>query len=176
MDGDGFGYAKMLERLLSEGAQTIIVESPDRFAHDPVVQLAGDEVLRAEGIRLIAASAPTYFVEATPTAVLFRHVLNTVTRFNEVTRIAKKAMHFSKLAAVPEFVMPAEMQAVVEDLQEKGFQIQPRLQHDALWFYVWGGPAETQRVHVKHELTAEQMIGRYHLWLTASPRRSDATE
>jgi DNA invertase Pin-like site-specific DNA recombinase len=82
MDGDGFGYAKMLERLLSEGAQTIIVESPDRFARDLVVQLAGHEALRAEGISLIAASAPTYFVEATPTAVLVRHVLNTVARFN----------------------------------------------------------------------------------------------
>jgi hypothetical protein len=35
-----------------------------------------------------------------------------------------------------------------------------------LRFYVWGGPAEAEHVHVKHDLTAEQMAGRYHLWLT----------
>jgi DNA invertase Pin-like site-specific DNA recombinase len=165
-----FGYTKMLERLLSEGAQTIIVESSDRFARDPVVQLAGHEALKAEGISLIAASAPTYFVETTPTAVLIRKVLNTVAGFDEATRIAKKA------AAVQKVVIPGEIQAVVEDLEEKGFQIRPRLLHDgSLRFYVWGGPAEAKHVHIKQELTAEQMTGRYHLWLTVSSRRSDST-
>jgi len=36
----GPGFAEMLERLLGNGARTIIVESPDRFARDLMVQLA----------------------------------------------------------------------------------------------------------------------------------------
>ena len=58
------GFAEMLERLMSNGAQTIVVESPDRFARDLMVQLAGHDMLK--GVTLIAASAPTFFVEDTP--------------------------------------------------------------------------------------------------------------
>ena len=65
------GFAEMLERLMSNGARTIIVESPDRFARDLMV-LAGHDMLNARGVTLIAASAPTRFVEDTPTAVLVR--------------------------------------------------------------------------------------------------------
>ena len=52
-------FAKMLERLIANGAKTIIVESPDRFARDLMVQLAGHDMLKKRGIDLIAASAPT---------------------------------------------------------------------------------------------------------------------
>jgi Resolvase, N terminal domain len=62
---DRAGFAEMLERLLSNGARTIIVESPDRFARDLMVQLAGHDMLKAKGIALIAASAPTFFLEDT---------------------------------------------------------------------------------------------------------------
>jgi DNA invertase Pin-like site-specific DNA recombinase len=47
---DRAGFAEMLERLLSNGARTIIVESPDRFARDLMVQLAGHDMLKAKGI------------------------------------------------------------------------------------------------------------------------------
>src|ERR1700685_2268025 len=47
---DRAGFAEMLERLLSNGARTIIVESPDRFARDLMVQLAGHDMLKARGI------------------------------------------------------------------------------------------------------------------------------
>jgi len=67
------GFVEMLERLLSNGARTIVVESPDRFARDLMVQLAGHDMLKAKGITLIAASAPTFFLEDTPTAVLVRN-------------------------------------------------------------------------------------------------------
>jgi hypothetical protein len=56
----------MLERLMSNGARTIIVESPDRFARDLMVQLAGHHMLKARGVTLIAASAPMHFIEDTP--------------------------------------------------------------------------------------------------------------
>jgi DNA invertase Pin-like site-specific DNA recombinase len=56
--GECPGFAEMLERLMSNGAKTIIIESPDRFARDLTVQLAGHDMLKAKGISLIAASAP----------------------------------------------------------------------------------------------------------------------
>ena len=85
------GFAKMLERLLSNGARSILVESPDRFARDLMVKLAGRDMLKAKGITLIAASAPTFFVEDTPTAVLVRQVLGAVAQFEKATTVAKLA-------------------------------------------------------------------------------------
>jgi len=85
------GFAEMLERLMSNGARTIIVESPDRFARDLMVQLAGHDLLKAKGISLVAASAPTHFIEDTPTAVLVRQVLGAVAEFEKTTLVAKLA-------------------------------------------------------------------------------------
>jgi hypothetical protein len=45
--------------------RTIVVESPDRFARNLMVQLAGHDMLKARGVTLIAASAPMHFVEDT---------------------------------------------------------------------------------------------------------------
>jgi DNA invertase Pin-like site-specific DNA recombinase len=85
------GFVEMLERLLSNGARTIVVESPDRFARDLMVQLAGHDMLKAKGISLIAASAPTFFLEDTPTAVLVRQVLGAIAQFEKAGLVAKLA-------------------------------------------------------------------------------------
>ena len=85
------GFAEMLERLIGNGARTIIVEGPDRFARDLMVQLAGHDMLKARGVTLIAASAPMHFVEDTPTAVLVRQVLGAVAEFEKTTLVAKLA-------------------------------------------------------------------------------------
>ena len=69
------GFVEMLKRLATNGAKTIIVESPDRFARDLAVQLAGHDMLKGLGISIIPASAPDFFTEDTPTAVLVRQVL-----------------------------------------------------------------------------------------------------
>jgi len=66
------GFREMLQRLASNGAKTIIVESPDRFARDLAVQLAGHDMLKELGIAIIPASAPDFFTEDTPTAILVR--------------------------------------------------------------------------------------------------------
>jgi len=89
--GERPGFADMLERLLSNGARTIIVESPDRFARDLMVQLAGHDMLKTRGITLVAASAPTHFVEDTPTAILVRQVLGAIAEFEKTTLVAKLA-------------------------------------------------------------------------------------
>ena len=45
------GFAAMLERIAGNYVRTIIVESPDRFARDLAVQLAGHAPLRASALR-----------------------------------------------------------------------------------------------------------------------------
>jgi DNA invertase Pin-like site-specific DNA recombinase len=89
--GERPGFAEMLERLLSNGARTIIVESPDRFARDLMVQLAGHDMLKARGISLVAASVPMHFIEDTPTAILVRQVLGAIAEFEKTTLVAKLA-------------------------------------------------------------------------------------
>jgi DNA invertase Pin-like site-specific DNA recombinase len=61
------------------------VESPDRFARDLMVQLAGHDMLKAKGTSLIAASSPTHFLEDTPTAILVRQVLGAIAEFEKTT-------------------------------------------------------------------------------------------
>lgn len=64
--GERPGFTEMLNRLLTNGAKTVLVESPDRFAHDLMVQLVGHDMLRAKGITLIAVSAPTVLPGGNP--------------------------------------------------------------------------------------------------------------
>ena len=85
------GFAQMLQRLASNGAKTIIVESPDRFARDLAVQLAGHDMLKGLGISIIPASAPDFFTEDTPTAVLVRQVLGAIAQFEKASSVAKLA-------------------------------------------------------------------------------------
>lgn len=85
------GFTDMLARLLSNGARTVIVESPDRFARDSMVQYVGHNTLKAQGITLIPASAPDMFVEDTPTADLIRTVIGGVAQFEKATLVAKLA-------------------------------------------------------------------------------------
>lgn len=85
------GFMEMLNRVVSNGAKTILVESPDRFARDLAVQLAGHDMLKGMGIALIPATAPDFFAEDTPTAVLVRQVLGAIAQFEKASTVAKLA-------------------------------------------------------------------------------------
>lgn len=85
------GFVEMLQRLATNGAKTIIVESPDRFARDLAVQLAGHDMLKGMGVEIIPASAPDFFTEDTPTAVLVRQVLGAIAQFEKASAVAKLA-------------------------------------------------------------------------------------
>lgn len=69
----------------------ILVESPDRFARDLIVQLTGHDLLKARGIDLIPTSAPDFFLEDTPTAVMIRQVLGAIAQFEKASLVAKLA-------------------------------------------------------------------------------------
>jgi DNA invertase Pin-like site-specific DNA recombinase len=93
-------FARMLTALLANGARTIIVESPDRFTRDLAQQLLGHKMLEDLGLELIAASAPAHFIEDTPTAIMVRQILGSVSEFEKTTLVAKlKAARDRKKAA-----------------------------------------------------------------------------
>jgi DNA invertase Pin-like site-specific DNA recombinase len=83
------GFKAMLGRIAGNGVRCIIVESPDRFARDLAVQLAGHDFLKGLGVTLIPASVPDFFTEETPTAVLVRQVLGAIYEFEKATLVAK---------------------------------------------------------------------------------------
>lgn len=69
------GFAAMLKRIEGNGVRSIIVETATRFARDLTVQLTGHDYLKGLGVTLIPTTAPDFFTEDTPTAVLVRQVL-----------------------------------------------------------------------------------------------------
>jgi DNA invertase Pin-like site-specific DNA recombinase len=83
------GFSAMLDRIAGNGVRTILVESPDRFARDLAVQLAGHDYLKRLGVELIPTSAPDFFIEDTPSAVLIRQVLGAVAEFQKTDLVVK---------------------------------------------------------------------------------------
>ncbi|MER9450158.1 recombinase family protein [Mesorhizobium sp. M0254] len=83
------GFSAMLERLLSNGVRTILVETASRFARDLIVQETGYEMLKSRGIELIAVDSPDSFVGDTPTATLIRQVLGAVSEFEKAMLVEK---------------------------------------------------------------------------------------
>jgi DNA invertase Pin-like site-specific DNA recombinase len=83
------GFKQMLDRIEGNGVRCIIIESPDRFARDLAVQLAGHAFLKSRGIALIPTTAPDYFTEDTPTAVLVRQVLGAIAQFEKASLVAR---------------------------------------------------------------------------------------
>ena len=83
------GFRATLDRIAGNGIRYIIVESPDRFARDLTVQLTGHDYLKGLGVTLIPATAPDFFTEDTPTAVLVRQVLGAIAQFEKTSLVAK---------------------------------------------------------------------------------------
>jgi DNA invertase Pin-like site-specific DNA recombinase len=83
------GFAAMLKRIEGNGVRVVLVENASRFARDLAVQLTGHSLLRARGIELVPADAPTYFTDPTPTAEMVRQILGAVSQFEKASLVAK---------------------------------------------------------------------------------------
>ncbi|MBU2360492.1 MAG: recombinase family protein [Alphaproteobacteria bacterium] len=79
------GMAELLDAVLANGTRTILVESPDRFARDAIVQELGHKLLKTRGVTLIPTTAPDYFTVDTPTSELVRTILGAVAAFDRRT-------------------------------------------------------------------------------------------
>jgi DNA invertase Pin-like site-specific DNA recombinase len=76
----------------ANGAKTVIVESPDRFARD----LRGPACRSRHGLRLLGSRSfprplQTFSRSQTPTAVLVRQVLGAIAQFEKASAVAKLA-------------------------------------------------------------------------------------
>jgi len=83
------GFAQMLAHIAGNGVRTVLVESPDRFARDLMVQMVGHDHLRSLGVTLIPTTCPTHFTDETPTAVLIRQIMGAVAQFEKASLVAK---------------------------------------------------------------------------------------
>ena len=107
------------------------MESPDRFARDLTVQLTGHDFLKSLGIALIPATAPDFFTEDTPTAVLVRQVLGAIAQFDKASLVAKlKAARDRKKAATGKcggrrsyFEVRPDVVALAKELHAEGISL-----------------------------------------------------
>ena len=86
------GFSDLLAYIASNGARTILCENASRFARDLTVQLTGHAKLQDLGYELIPVDAPTHFLDDTPTAVMVRQIIGSISQF-------EKSMVVSKLKA-----------------------------------------------------------------------------
>ena len=84
-------FGAMLAEIAADGVRTILIESPDRFARDLAVQLAGHDHLKRLGVALVPTSAPDHFTEDTPTAILVCQVLGAIAQFDKDTTVSALA-------------------------------------------------------------------------------------
>ncbi|MFY0634786.1 MAG: recombinase family protein [Vannielia sp.] len=95
------GMMDLLEAVLINGVRTILIESPDRFARDAVVQELGHRLLKDRGVDLIPTTAPDYFTTDTPTTELVRTILGAVGAFDRRQTVDKlKAARDRKSTAI----------------------------------------------------------------------------
>lgn len=87
--GERPAFAELLEYCRDHGVGVVLVETASRFARDLAVQLTGHALLRERGIDLIAADAPDYFTDPTPTAEMVRQILGAVSQFEKASLVAK---------------------------------------------------------------------------------------
>jgi DNA invertase Pin-like site-specific DNA recombinase len=83
------GFSAMMKHIASNGVRTIVVETASRFARDLIVQETGWRYLKDIGITLIATDSPDAFLDETPTAVMIRQILGSVSQFEKVMLVAK---------------------------------------------------------------------------------------
>ena len=82
-------FSRMLSFCREHKIQMVLVETAGRFARDLGIQIAGHELLKAEGIDLVAVDSPEAFVDDTPTAVMVRQILGAVSQFEKASTVAK---------------------------------------------------------------------------------------
>jgi DNA invertase Pin-like site-specific DNA recombinase len=96
------GFSSMLAFMAEhEDVRVILVESASRFARDLAVQLTGHCLLKSRGIELIPVDAPDHFTDETPTAIMVRQILGSVSEFTKAItvsnlRVARERKRASK--------------------------------------------------------------------------------
>ncbi len=85
-------FIDMLAYCQEHAIDLILVETASRFARDLGVQIMGHDKLKQLGIDLVAADSPAAFVDDSPTSVMVRQILGSVSQFEKATLVAKLKM------------------------------------------------------------------------------------
>jgi DNA invertase Pin-like site-specific DNA recombinase len=119
------GFMSMLTAIAANGTKTIIVETANRFARDLMVAESGFAYLKAQGITIIAADSPTAFLDDSPTSVLVRQILASVSQFEKAMLVCKlKVARDRKKAATGRCSgrkpVPDAVKTLARELQAQG--------------------------------------------------------
>lgn len=84
------GFTALLAWAQSEGVGVVVVETASRFARSLMVQELGLQVLRREGVKLIAADAPDAFTATNdPMVDAVRQMLGVMSQLEKALTVAK---------------------------------------------------------------------------------------
>ena len=83
------GFSELLTYVAGNGANTILVENASRFARDLAVQLSAHSMLKELGYELVCVDAPNHFLDDTPTAVMVRQILGSISQFEKSMIVSK---------------------------------------------------------------------------------------
>lgn len=83
------GFTAMLDYIAGNGARTILIETPNRFCRDVVIQITGYEYLKKSGIALIPVDSPNYFLEDTASAEMIRGIFAVISKFEKRSLVEK---------------------------------------------------------------------------------------
>jgi DNA invertase Pin-like site-specific DNA recombinase len=149
------GFSALIADAAKKKIKLILVESPDRFARDLVVQITGHALLQTHEIALVPITAPDFFLQDTPTAVMVRHILGAVAQFEKSTLVAKlKAARDRKSRKLGERIEgrranPAAVQAAARILRHKpdiGHRELSRKLAELKFLAPGGGPYSTSSI------------------------------
>ncbi len=82
-------FKKMFWDMKKEGITTILVESPDRFARDLLVQMNALAFLKKEGMVVIPVNAPDAFADETPTQKFLSGIMGLIAEFEKNQIVSK---------------------------------------------------------------------------------------
>lgn len=84
------GFSDLLAYAKEHGIGTVVVETANRFARSLMVQELGLQVLKREGIQLIAADSPSTFTDDDdPMVVAIRQMLGVMAQLEKAMTVAK---------------------------------------------------------------------------------------
>ena len=84
------GFTDLLAHAKEHGVEVVLVETANRFARSLMVQELGLQMLKREGIQLIAADSPNAFTaEGDPMAEAVRQMLGVMSQLEKAMTVAK---------------------------------------------------------------------------------------
>jgi len=121
-------FKKLFWEIRDKGIRTILVEAPDRFARDLMVQMNALAFLKSHGISVIPVNAPDAFDDETPTQRFLSTMLGAIAEFEKNQLVSKLNSGKEKKRAITgrcegRKPPPAEAVAMAIKLRNQGISL-----------------------------------------------------